>query len=67
MALNYTCFDILSNLSSGNLVSSKIVCFVMGRASPDSETSLQNVLVNFYTIMEVMTEFIALNTKTSTR
>ena len=39
----------------------------MGRASPDSKTSLQNVLVNFYTIMEVMTEFIALNTKISTR
>ena len=39
----------------------------MGRASPDSKTSQQNFLVNLYTIMEVMTEFIALNTKTSTR
>ena len=58
---------ILANLSPSTLVPSKIVCFVMGRANPDLKTSQQNVLENLYTVIEVMTEFIAVNTKKSTQ
>ena len=58
---------ILANLSPSTLVPSKIVCFVMGRGNPDLKTSQQNVLENLYTAIEVMTEFIAVNTKKSTQ
>ena len=58
---------ILPNLSSSNLVPSKIVCFDLGRPNLDLKTSQQNVLENLYTIIEVMTEFVAVNTKRSTK
>ena len=54
---------ILSNLSSSNLVPSKIVCFVMSRANQDLKTSQHNVLENLYPVIKVMIEFIAVNTK----
>ena len=39
----------------------------MGRANTDLKTSQQNVLENLHTIIEVITEFIAVNTKKSTQ
>ena len=54
---------ILSNLSSSNLVPSKIVCFAMSRANQDLKTSQHNVLENLYPVIKVMIEFIAVNTK----
>ena len=54
---------ILSNLSSSNLVPSKIVCFVMSRANQDLKTSQQNVFDNLYPVIKVMIEFITVNTK----
>ena len=58
---------ILPNLSPSNLVPSKIARFDLGRANLDLKTSQQNVLENLYTIIEVMTEFVAVNTKKSTQ
>ena len=54
---------ILSNLSSSNLIPSKIVFFAMSRANQDLKTSQQNVLENLYPVIKVMIEFITVNTK----
>ena len=56
-------YVILSNLSSSNLVPSKIVCFVMSRANQNLKASQQNVLENLYPVIKLMIEFIAVNTK----
>ena len=73
MALNYTCFDKILNevayhltqFKSKHFGSIQNCVFCHGQSKSRLKTSQQNVLENLYNIIEVMTEFIAVNTKKS--